>query len=363
VERRYDPAEAAVVIGKIAFVFPICADSARSTVMSIRDLLPWQGLTTKGDSQTTAQPSDQGLHVGHTNGWEPGISRRRFIHTAAAGATALAFGSGLSSRAHAQADHIGHDEPLPEPKPIPGGADLSGLGLKPPYDFIHEFLPGPKGVVLPFTKVPLEGLNVEPSTITDFKGTTALAYHAGKAKGSDGKTYNLETDFRVMKGRYVSVEGTRRQGTFAEIWIDLFELGSGSQVHDYNGGIPPSGLFWTVELPDGAFHMSRDGRRAVVAAKDVPVIDTFQFGGSFLVPATVSFLVKWEATGPSHKRGSGKAVGPKNPAAFRGTFARARSTGRFSGAELGFSFVSKPGANTERGYAEIGTERNGVFLS
>ena len=185
--------------------------------MSIRDLLPWQSLTSKGDSRTTPQPSNQGLHVGHTHGWEPGISRRRFIHTAAAGATALAFGSGLSSRAHAQADHIGHDEPLPEPKPIPGGIDLSDFGLVPPYDFIHEFLPGPKGVVLPFTKVVLEGLNVEPSTITDFDGATALAYHVGKAKGSDGKTYNLETDFRVMKGKYVSVEGTRRQGTFAEI--------------------------------------------------------------------------------------------------------------------------------------------------
>ena len=89
--------------------------------------------------------------------------------------------------------------------------------MTPPYDFIHEFLPGPKGVVLPFTGVPLQGLNVEPSTITDFKGATALAYHVGKAKGSDGKTYNLETDIRVMEGRYVSVEGTRRQGTFAEI--------------------------------------------------------------------------------------------------------------------------------------------------
>jgi hypothetical protein len=101
----------------------------------------------------------------------------------------------------------------------------------------------------------------------------------------------------------------------------------------------------------------------MVVAKDVPVIDTFQFGGSFLVPATVSFEVKWEATGPSRKLGSGKAVRPKSPAAFLGTFAPALSTGRFSGVELGFSFVSKPGANSERGYAEIGTERNGVFLS
>jgi hypothetical protein len=185
--------------------------------MSIKDLLLGQRVPSKGGSQTTSQSSNQGLHVGHTHGWEGGFSRRRFIHTAAAGATALAFGSGLSSRALARDDDNGHDKPLPEPKPIPGGTDLSELGLKPPYDFIHELLPGPKGVVLPFTGVQLEGLNVEPSTITDFKGATALAYHVGKAKGSDGKTYNLETDFRVMEGHYVSVEGTRRQGTFAEI--------------------------------------------------------------------------------------------------------------------------------------------------
>jgi len=52
--------------------------------MSIRDLLPWQSLTTKGDSRTTPQPSNQGLHVGHTHGGERGFSRRRFIHTAVA---------------------------------------------------------------------------------------------------------------------------------------------------------------------------------------------------------------------------------------------------------------------------------------
>jgi hypothetical protein len=185
--------------------------------MSINDFLPWHRLPSKDDSLTPAQSSNQALHVGHTHGWEPRISRRRLFHTAAAGATALAFGSGSSSRALARADHIGHDEPLPEPKPIPGGTDLSGFGLVPPYDFIHEFLAGPEGVVLPFTGGALQGLNVEPSNITDFKGATALAYHVGKAKGSDGKTYNLETDIRVMEGRYVSVEGTKREGTFVEI--------------------------------------------------------------------------------------------------------------------------------------------------
>lgn len=109
--------------------------------------------------------------------------------------------------------------------------------------------------------------------------------------------------------------------------------------------------------------MSRSGGRARVIAKDVPVIDTFQFANPFLVPSTVSFTIEWEATGPLEELGSGKAVPPTDPASFLGTFASAHATGRFSGAELGFSFVSKPGASSDLGYAEIGTERNGIFLS
>jgi hypothetical protein len=35
---------------------------------------------------------------------------------------------------------------------------------------------------------------------------------------------------------------------------------------------------------------------------------------------------------------------------------------QISGRQLGFSFRTDPGANSNRGYAEIGTERNGVFL-
>ena len=108
--------------------------------------------------------------------------------------------------------------------------------------------------------------------------------------------------------------------------------------------------------------MSKNGRRAIVEARDEPVIDTFQFASPFLVPSTVSFSVEWDATGPQQLLGSGHAVPPTDPAAFFGMFAPARSTGVFSGAELGFSFASKRAASTDLGYAEIGTERNGIFL-
>jgi hypothetical protein len=153
-----------------------------------------------------------------------GFSRRRFIHTAA-GTTALALGPRFSSSAiarnhdGAQLRHgdDGQGRPTPAPRPIPGGSDLSGFGLTPPYDFIHVFAPGEEGLVLPHTGVVLQGLDVEPGTVTDFDGFTAVAFHVGEARGSDGKVYNLETDFRFMEGKYVAVDGTARRGSFALI--------------------------------------------------------------------------------------------------------------------------------------------------
>ena len=136
----------------------------------------------------------------------------------------------------------------------------------------------------------------------------------------------------------------------------------GSQVHDNNGGIPLSGLFWTVELPRGAFHVSRDERRAWVQVKDLVVLDTFQFAGPFLVPSTVSFRIEGEAGAPAQPHGSGNSVPATDPAAFLGMIAPARSKGQFSGAELGFTFEGRGAANSEIGYAQLGTERNGVLL-
>jgi hypothetical protein len=176
--------------------------------MSIRGLLPWQRPSNKSVAHTALHSADQGQA-----GPAHGFSRRGFIHTAAG---ALTLGPGLSSSAFAH-DDDNHHHTRPAPKPLPGGSDLSGFGLVPPYDFIHTFGPGQAGIVLPFTGGALQGLNVEPGTITDFDGTTAVAYHVGEAKGSDGNTYNLETDFRVMDGRYVAVDGTTRRGTFALI--------------------------------------------------------------------------------------------------------------------------------------------------
>jgi hypothetical protein len=116
-----------------------------------------------------------------------------------------------------------------------------------------------------------------------------------------------------------------------------------------------------VELPGNAFKVRDGGRAATLEAADVCVLDSFTFGGATNVPATVSFKIRWEATGRFERRGSGDAVPPTDPAAFLGRFAPASSTGSFSGTQVGFSFTGR--GDTERGYAQLGPERNGAFLA
>jgi hypothetical protein len=130
--------------------------------------------------------------------------RRSFL-LGAAGALAAGLSTSLARPLISEA----LSAPLPAPKPIPGGFDIPPL--------IHEFIPGPESITLPFTLITLQGLNVEPSTITDFAGVTALAYHVGSVTGSDGLTYDLETDVRVFRGQYIGEDGSQREGTFGEM--------------------------------------------------------------------------------------------------------------------------------------------------
>jgi hypothetical protein len=139
------------------------------------------------------------------------LNRRRFVQ-AAVGTVAgagLAGGAVLPAAAHAT------DSPkafgAEPPKPIPGGQQIPGGPL------LHGFAPGPTNLTLPFSGAVPQGLDVDPSTFTDFRGFAAMAYHVGTARGSDGKTYNLETDVRAYRGTYVDATGARRSAAFSFI--------------------------------------------------------------------------------------------------------------------------------------------------
>lgn len=86
--------------------------------------------------------------------------------------------------------------------PIPGGDIIPPL--------IHIFAPGP-------TALGLDGIDVEPNGITNFRGLVAYALSSGTATGSDGKVYQLVSDMRVIQGEYVSADGTHHRGTFVLI--------------------------------------------------------------------------------------------------------------------------------------------------
>jgi hypothetical protein len=142
---------------------------------------------------------------------ESTVSRATFIRGMAGGLALTAVGgplAGLQAVA-AEMDFADATKVLPLPKPIPSVTRIPDL----PAFHAHE--PGPTTIKLPFTGADLEGLDVEPNTITDFKGVIVQAYHVGTATGSDGKQYNLETDVRAYKGEYVAEDGSHHKGTFA----------------------------------------------------------------------------------------------------------------------------------------------------
>ena len=97
--------------------------------------------------------------------------------------------------------------------------------------------------------------------------------------------------------------------------------------------------------------------------RGLPIIDTFFFFGPNDAPATVDFDVEWRATGPAMTRGGGPGGDPNAPTAWVGEMAPAVSTITCSGAEIGFEFESRDGTSTAGGYAQIGHERNGLFLT
>jgi hypothetical protein len=122
------------------------------------------------------------------------FSRRQLLRDAAVAFGGLA-GAGLVDPTSVLA------RANPAPRPIPGGLDRT---LKPvPRDaFVHVLSPG---------------IGSEMSTITDLNGVVAGSETRGKARGSDGSTWEFDTDMRFMAGTYVGTDGRRRQGAFGFI--------------------------------------------------------------------------------------------------------------------------------------------------
>jgi hypothetical protein len=174
----------------------------------------------------------------------------------------------------------------------------------------------------------------------------------------------------VFQGRYRSADGATHHGTFVFVLIELYDPGSGSQLHDVNGGIAPSGLCWTIRVPDGALQVSENLKEATLHVENASVVDDLQRFGGANISSTVSLDVTWTTVGPQRRHKAGSAE-PTDPTNFDGKFRIAVATGTVSGSNAnGFRFTTVGIASTEAvslvfgmpGWAEMGIERNGSFL-
>lgn len=146
--------------------------------------------------------------------------------------------------------------------------------------------------------------------------------------------------------------------------MDLFDpgqldpAGNPIQVHDYNPGIPPSGLFWTQPVQEESAEAELEEGTASFKVEDLDERDFHDLRNSLMtdrsVPATVSFDMQWTAAGP--------AVQVADPVQrFRGSFLFGTVAITWSARQDGFEFVSDPGSVTTVA-AVLGRERNGVFF-
>jgi hypothetical protein len=91
---------------------------------------------------------------------------------------------------------------------------------------------------------------------------------------------------------------------------------------------------------------------------------TFQFFGPSDTPALVDPPRRVGGDRPGGPARQGDDGSSDRPGQFLGAIAPAVSTISFSADEIGFEFEANKGVSTSpRGFAEIESERNGVFLT
>jgi hypothetical protein len=134
-----------------------------------------------------------------------------------------------------------------------------------------------------------------------------------------------------------------------------------NQVHDFNPGIAPSGLFWTAFVPASAVDFDLDAGTARLHVTNLALKDFFTIGNALFgggptpVPATVSFDIHWSGVTSRSNVRSGEGKG------FAGQFAHTGATIAWSASESGFSYTASASSQTVE-FAQIGHERNGSFL-
>ena len=137
----------------------------------------------------------------------------------------------------------------------------------------------------------------------------------------------------------------------------------GHQSHDFEPGIAPSGLFWTIPITPSAIDVDPGRGQARLHADNVAVTDYHDFinavfgGGPTPIPSHVSFDVRWSGDGDRQEIRD-ETFG------FTGHYVNSNATISFTasndGGDVIYSSVATGQYNV--GQPGVGHERNGVFF-
>jgi hypothetical protein len=147
--------------------------------------------------------------------------------------------------------------------------------------------------------------------------------------------------------------------------VDVYEPGPGPQIHDLNPTpFPPTGLFWTIEIPDDSVQVNPGKGEAVMTVNNAQILDFRDIpnaifgGGPAPIPGTVSFTVAWS--------GVNERINLKNTdpiyGGFAGEFVRGNAQMEWTATVGDYQFVSAPLETSSSVFAEVGKERNGIFF-
>jgi hypothetical protein len=127
-----------------------------------------------------------------------------------------------------------------------------------------------------------------------------------------------------------------------------------------NPGVAPSGLFWTMALPESVDVNLGKGsaimRGTGLVMPDFGDFGNSLFGGKPTTPASVSFNVRWG--------GVGQRMNVVNTDdGHRGEFVLNSAQMEWTAVVGDYEFVSAPMSTSKSDFAEIGHEQNGAFFA
>ena len=136
----------------------------------------------------------------------------------------------------------------------------------------------------------------------------------------------------------------------------------GDQVHDFEPGIRPSGLFWTIPITPSAITVNRITGTASLHVTNLAVPDYGNFFNAISPapdPAPVPSHVSFEVTWPGH--GEVREIDDE-VFDFSGRFVVSDATIAFTARndDAGVTYQSNPGGQISFD-AGVGSERNGIF--